>query len=146
LGDDLMVDGGVLNNYPIYVFDGAKIGDNNVSEDAIKKSTTIGLKLMTSNEKPDNQLYHINEKISGPIDYIKAFLNATLIQIERSHIRNGYWERTVCINTHDISSMDFNLTEAQKTMLVHTGYVSAKNFFYCKSQGLANQMNTLINK
>jgi NTE family protein len=145
LGDDLMVDGGVLNNYPIYVFDGDQIGDaSNISDEAIENSKTLGLKLMTSSEKADNTLYHINEHISGPVEYAKAFLNATLIQIERAHIRKGYWERTVCINTHDVSSLDFQLSSEAKAKMIEEGYIAAKNHFYCRLQGVPNEMNTLI--
>ncbi len=145
LGGDLMVDGGVLNNYPIFVFDGDTIGDaSNISDEAIQHSKTIGLKLMTSHERADNTLYHINEPISGPVEYAKAYMNATLIQIERAHIRKGYWERTVCINTHEISSLDFDLSDQAKDTLANEGYVAAKNFFYCKFKGIPNEMNTLI--
>lgn len=146
LGEDLMVDGGVLNNYPIFVFDGKSIGDDpsDISDAAIANSRTMGLKLMTSNERPDNTMYHINDQISGPIDYVKAFLNALLIQIERMHVRKGYWERTATINTHDISSLDFNLTLEKKELLTNEGYIAAKNFFYCKMKSIPNEMNTLI--
>lgn len=142
--DDLMVDGGVLNNFPLYIFDGAYIGDPDVSDDAISKSTTIGFKLMTSREKKDSKVYHINEEIKGPIEYIKSLLNSMLIQIERGYIKQGYWQQTVCINTHNIGSLDFNISTQNKTLLVEEGYVAAKNFFNCKSTGQTNLMNQLI--
>jgi NTE family protein len=144
LGDDVMVDGGVLNNYPLFVFDGKYIGDMDVTDEDIAKSKTIGFKLMTSDERRDNTLYHVNEKIDGPVDFTKAFINALLIQIERGHIRSGYWERTVCINTHNISSLDFSITNDQKQHLVDEGYIAAKNFFHCKIEGISNEMNRCI--
>lgn len=142
--DDLMVDGGVLNNFPLYIFDGAYIGDSDVSDDAISKSTTIGFKLMTSTEKKDSKVYHINEEIKGPIEYVKSLLNSMLIQIERGYIKQGYWQQTVCINTHNISSLDFDISTENKTLLVDEGYIAAKNFFNCKSTGKVNLMNQLI--
>lgn len=144
LGEDVMVDGGVLNNYPLFVFDGKYIGDNTVTDEEIAASKTVGFKLMTSNERTDSTLYHVNDKVDGPVDFTKAFINATLIQIERGHIRSGYWERTVCINTHEVSSLDFNLDGAQKALLVHEGYVAAKNYFHCKLEGKTNEMNRAI--
>ena len=99
---------------------------------------------MTEGEKADNTLYHVDEKIEGPIDYGKAFLNAMLIQIERGHIRDGYWKRTVCINTHDVSSLDFSLDSTKKTMLIHEGYIAAKNYFHCRLEGKENEMNRAI--
>ncbi len=144
LGSDLLVDGGVLNNYPLFVFDGKFIGDANVSDECIANSKTVGFKLMTSTESDDEQLYHGNNKIEGPIDFTKALINAMLIQIERGHIRKGYWDRTVCINTHNTSSLDFTLDMNQKMALVHEGYIAAKNFFNCKIEGIANEMNCKI--
>lgn len=144
LGDDVMVDGGVLNNYPIFVFDGKFIGDPEVSDYSIHNTKTLGFKLMTEGERPDSTLYHVNEKINGPVDYGKAFLNAMLIQIERGHIREGYWKRTVCINTHNVSSLDFDLSEEKKKMLIHEGYIATKNHFWCCLEGRENQLNRVI--
>lgn len=142
--DKLLVDGGVLNNYPIYCFDGNFIGDPNVTDAQTSASTTLGLKLMTSTEKPDSQIYHSDIPIDGPIDYAKALLNTMLIQIERGYIRSNYWERTVCINTHEVGSLDFHIGKDIKMMLVHEGYVAAKNFFYCRVLGVPNHMNRKI--
>jgi len=142
--DDLLVDGGVLNNFPIYCFDGKCIGDPDVTDEQTKNSTTIGLKLMTESEKADSLIYHQDTPIGGPIDYAKAFLNAMLIQIERGYIRGNYWNRTVCINTHDISSLDFHIDNDKKMLLVHEGYIATKNFFYCRMNGIDNDMNKRI--
>jgi len=138
LGRDTMVDGGVLNNYPIWVFDGKYIGDPNVSDTTIDKSKTLGFKLMTESQHQDSTLYHVDEKIDGPLEDAKAFLNAMLIQIERGHIREGYWKRTVCINTHDMGSLDFSLSQEKKDMLIHEGYIAAKNHVYCLLEGKEN--------
>ena len=145
LGEDTMVDGGVLNNYPINVFDGEYIGDPGVTDTMIDNSTTVGFKLMTESEKTDATLYHVDEKIDGPVEYGKAFINAMLIQIERGHIRDGYWKRTVCINTHDVSSLDFDLAPEKKKMLIHEGYIAAKNHFHCCLEGKENELNRAIN-
>lgn len=141
---DLMVDGGVLNNFPLYIFDGSFIGDPDVSDEQIAASKTIGFKLMTSSEKKDSTIYHINEQINGPIEYVKCLLNAMLIEIERGHVKQGYWTQTVCINTHKISSLDFNISIENKELLIHEGYVAAKNFFHCKLTGQTNMLNQLI--
>jgi NTE family protein len=142
--DDVMVDGGVLNNFPLYIFDGEFIGDSEVSDEQIERSTTIGFKLMTSSERKDSKMYHINDPIDSPIAYVKSLLNSMLIQIERGYIKQGYWQQTVCINTHDVGSLDFDLSEDRKSLLVDEGYLAAKNFFHCKSIGEENLMNHLI--
>lgn len=124
IGDHVMVDGGLLNNYPIWVFDGNKIGDNHVTDTQIEASKSIGFKLMTSDEKQDYKLYHADEKISGIIEYFTALINSLLIQIERGHIRTGYWKKTVCIDTHNVGSLEFKLPEETMQKLIQTGYDS----------------------
>ena len=126
--DNLMVDGGILNNYPIWVFDGKTIGDPGVTDEEILKSKTLGFKLMTDQEKQDYKLYHIEERIDGAMGFIKALINSMLIQIERGHIRAGYWPRTVCINTHNADSFNFDLPDETKQKLIQSGYdsISAK--------------------
>jgi NTE family protein len=125
----VMVDGGLLNNYPIWVFDGNTIGDSNVTDDQITKSKTIGFKLMTDQEKQDYKLYHVDEEIDNIFQYAKALINSLLIQIERGHIRTGYWKKTVPINTHNVSSLEFSLPGETIQKLIQTGYDSIHEKF-----------------
>lgn len=123
---NVMVDGGVLNNYPIWVFDGEIIGDPNITDDDVSKSKTLGFKLMTNHEKDDYKLYHDKTAINNLSQFIKALVNSMLIQIERGHIRSGYWARTVCINTYNIDSINFDLTTEMKQKLIQSGYDSIR--------------------
>ena len=124
VGDKVMVDGGLLNNYPIWVFDGKTIGDPHVTDEEIAKSETIGFKLMTDQETEDYQLYHVDEPVEGIVQYFTALINSMLIQIERGHIRTGYWQRTVAINTHNVGSLEFSLPQDTMQKLIQTGYDS----------------------
>lgn len=141
--EDIMVDGGLLNNYPIWCFDGPEIGDHNVATDDMDSSKTIGFKLMSTNEKKDNQLYYYDSPIGNIVDYVKALIDSMTIQIERGHIRKGYWDKTVCLNTGNVHTLDFNLSEETKKTLIDNAYVATKNHFYCKLRGLPNRMNEL---
>ena len=140
--EDVMVDGGLLNNYPIWVFDGKTIGD--IDEDAMEQSKTLGFKLMSSNEKEDDQLYHYYEPINNIVDYMKAFIDSMTIQIERGHIRAGYWDKTVSINTGHISTLDFNIPKNVKEELIKSGYDSTKNHFYCQVHHISNEWNHIL--
>lgn len=141
--EDVMVDGGLLNNYPIWVFDGDTIGDDNVSDEKIRSSKTLGFKLMSDSEKKDYRLYHINEKIENLVSYFTSFVNSMTIQIERGHIRSGYWENTVCINTGNVSSMNFDISNNTKEQLIKSGYDSTKNHFYCRLRSIPNKWNEI---
>jgi NTE family protein len=123
-GNETLADGGLLNNYPIWVFDGKFIGDPHVTDEDVSKSETFGFKLMTDNEKKDYKLYHDDESIEDPIQCVKAILNTMLIGLERSPIRPGYWDKTVCINTHNVSSMELNIPDETKQKLIQSAYDS----------------------
>ena len=141
---DVMIDGGLLNNYPIWVFDGESIGDHLLSEETMKQSKTLGFKLMSSAEKKDDQLYYQYEEINDILDYFKTFINSMSVQIERGHIRTGYWDKTVCIDTKEVQSMDFDITEEKKEELIKSGYNSTKNHFRCLVKDIPNIWNRLI--
>jgi len=140
--EDIMVDGGLLNNYPIWVFDGETLRD--INDDTMQQSKTLGFKLMSSVEKKDNELYHYYEKINNIVDYMKAFIDSMTIQIERGHIRAGYWDKTVSINTGHISTLDFNISPETKDELIKSGYESTKNHFYCQLHDIPNEWNNII--
>mgnify|MGYP000014686518 CR=1 FL=1 len=140
--EDIMVDGGLLNNYPIWVFDGESLRD--IDKDTMEHSKTLGFKLMSSDEKPDNQLYHYYQNIGNIIDYMKAFIDSMTIQIERGHIRDGYWDKTVSVNTGTISTLDFAISDKDKQTLIKSGYESAKNHFYCHLKHIPNEWNNII--
>ena len=140
--EDVMVDGGLLNNYPIWVFDGNTLGD--IDEDTMEQSKTLGFKLMSTNEKEDDILYHYYEPINNIVDYMKAFIDSMTIQIERGHIRAGYWDKTVSISTGHISTLDFNISSDKKDELIKSGYDSTKNHFYCQVHQITNEWNHIL--
>lgn len=142
--EDIMVDGGLLDNYPIWIFDGKTIGDDDVNEEDMKNSKTLGFKLMSSNEKQDDQIYHYYEPINNIVDYTKAFIDSMTIQIERGHVRKGYWDKTVSINTGDIHTLDFDLPRETKDLLIHNAYEATKNHFYCCLHDIPNEWNRIL--
>ena len=120
--ENVYVDGGVLNNYPVWVFDGHYFGDPNYTTLESEKSKSIGFKLMTDNEKKDYKLYHADNSINGIVDFLTSLINSMSIQIERGHIRTGYWDKTVTINTHNVNWLEFNLPDETKEKLIQEGY------------------------
>jgi predicted acylesterase/phospholipase RssA len=135
--ENVYVDGGVLNNYPIWVFDGHHIGDNHYTVEEINRSRSIGFKLMTDQEKKDYQLYHTDASISGIIDFFTCLINSMSIQIERGHIRTGYWDKTVTISTHNVNWLEFNLPSDTKEKLIQQGY----NALHDKMLEIAGKLN-----
>lgn len=129
--NDIYVDGGMLNNYPIDVFDKSKLPEN--KERRIDLTTpinpkTIGLKLMGSDEQIGGSNVFIGQEVNSFRKYTSALINTLLVHIENSYIKPGYWEQTVPIYTGNIATTDFNLSSAQKEFLVNQGITATKKW------------------
>lgn len=132
--DDYLVDGGLLENYCIYIFDKknpnskeTKITANFPPHEPTNK--TLGIRLLCSDETPDDKIYHGNTHIYNFYDYLLSIVNTMVTQIERSYVHKNYWDRTICINTGDIPIDDFSLSKEEKLKLIDSGINSAMNFF-----------------
>lgn len=115
--NDVLVDGGLLNNYPIYLFD-------NIDE-------TLGLKL-TPGDKIASPIEPV--EIADIYQYANALVGVLLEQIDRLHIRDDYWKVTVPIDTGSIKTTDFNLTDDEKSFLVDSGYESVTRYIRHRSR------------
>lgn len=116
MNDDYYVDGGLVNNYPLYVF-----GDT---------PNTLGLKLLSAEEKPTNNIYEGRQKVDNVIKFVVACITTISVATEQAMIHAGtdYWKRTISINTNDISATDFDLSDESKEHLVAEGYSAADRF------------------
>lgn len=115
---DIYVDGGVLMNYPLYIFD-----------DVSDVSETLGFKLTGSNEHRDTAIIHSDIKIDSVYKFIETLISTLLLKIEQSSIKENYYSRTVTVNTFEMSSTDFSITTSDKHKLVESGYSCTEAFF-----------------
>jgi NTE family protein len=114
--EGVLVDGGVVSAYPVFLFDSPQ-----------PQHPTWGFQLFSgfSAEKPSY------EGIGGtawPIDMLKAILSTSTSALDKLS-QQAFGNRSVAIPTGDISTLDFALTEEQKTYLYDSGYQAAKAFF-----------------
>lgn len=118
-GKHLCVDGGLINNYPLHVFDGEFPGDITIGTVNME---TVGFKLITPNEECNDDLY----KPLGKIDNIKKFSYAIIESLiaanERRYIHGNYWSRTIPIHIKKpFSATRFKLSEKDKNLLIQYG-------------------------
>ena len=111
-GKHLCVDGGLINNYPLHVFDGEFPGDITIGTVNME---TVGFKLITPNEECNDDLY----KPLGKIDNIKKFSYAIIESLiaanERRYIHGNYWSRTIPIHIKKpFSATRFKLSEKDR--------------------------------
>jgi NTE family protein len=126
---DLLVDGGILNNYPIWVFDGEYPGVPN-GRHADPNPKTLGLKLLTEQEvKETVSGQHLSDGIYNLKDFALSLVDCLMSQIDRLHIKPGDWDRTIAINTRHIKTTQFDMSEEEKTLLIEEGREGAEKFF-----------------
>lgn len=148
---DVYVDGGVLDNYPIRLFDRKKYlkSDNySVPEyyDKINKSfidaerpvseyvynkETLGFRLDTKQEISvfRDHAEPPHRKIDNFFDYTWALINTVLEAQQSSHLHSDDWTRTIYIDTLGVQTTDFDLTDTKKKELVKSGKDCAQKYF-----------------
>ena len=123
------VDGGVLDNYPIHVFDGEFPGDKNAKLNLVPPNPkTLGIKIFTPDEEEDYQA-HKREKINSVISFSEALIDTLLISATRKYMRPAYWVRSIVIKTPAIPLTKFSLTKEQKNTLYKNGIDGTNKFF-----------------
>ena len=115
IGDkSYIVDGGMLSNFPVFIF------DDGTPDPAWP---TIGYKFVDTPH--DSQ----PRQISGVISYIEALLGTAGDNLDKFYLKTDSFVRTIPIETLGISGENFSITQAQKDQLYASGQTAAKNFF-----------------
>ena len=112
LKDVFFVDGGMLSNFPIWLFDSkGKPG-----------WPTFGLKLI----EPE---FGKPQPIDNAIDFTKALVTTMMDAHDKMHVENSDFERTVPIPTLGVQTTEFDLSPARRDALYQSGVDAAKEFF-----------------
>jgi len=152
---DVYVDGGVLRNYPVKLFDREKYIDIENEGYAVRRppyyikeneiflkakpgrspyvynKQTLGMRLDTREEIG---LFRYNEPPKGKL--IKGFTGfagamfGTVMGVQNNqHLHSDDWERTIYIDTLDVGTTDFDLSDSEKDGLVQSGNDCAEHYF-----------------
>jgi len=116
LKDSDIVDGSLLSNFPIELFDSA----------GIPEWPTFGFKLVFSDQTNPAQM--VQHPISGPISELAALFFTAMEAHDAYYLKNDKFVRTIAVDTLNIGATDFDLTPDQKEALYASG-VSAANTF-----------------
>jgi NTE family protein len=120
---DIMVDGGFISNYPIDLFD-AKDSTNH----RIPNLYTLGFRLDT----PEQQGYDMEKKGLAPIpvhstkNYVGAFFNFIMENLNRSNLTDADWQRTVSIKAELVGPKIKKFSPAQREALINNGREAMK--------------------
>ncbi len=134
---DVLVDGGVTQNYPITLFDQNQFLTNPDTTQrpdiAVLNTQTLGLSLDRSEQI---QLNSINVDgqgvapypINGFTDYVSAFYNLIMEKVNYQNFSPENLKRTISIDYKNISQRVRKLSVAEKTMMIDNGREAVKRF------------------
>lgn len=150
--DEVYVDGGLLRNYPVKLFDREKYLDlkvaakhlmrpkyydiNNKTKPAtssvyVYNKETLGFKLDTKEEIAMFR-YGVeprSEDIDDFFDYGKALVKTIMNAQDNTHLHSDDWHRTVYIDTLGVGTTDFDLKDDMKLKLVESGAKGVTDYF-----------------
>lgn len=112
-----IVDGGVLSNFPIQLFDD---GTPNPSW------PTFGYLLV---EEDPSRPVTVRHEVHGPLSMFAALFATMMEAHDRMYIDNGAFARTVPIPTQGVTATEFDLSKERADMLYESGRAAAEAFF-----------------
>lgn len=137
--DHIMVDGGVAYNYPIDLFDHKKYlanpkntGPGKIDEKGYAYNyETLGFRL----DSRETIRYSREDwrgvpiEIKGIKDYAVGLVNFMMDMANKGHLKTSDWNRTIFIDTLDVKTTDFDLSDGKIADLIKSGETCTKEYF-----------------
>lgn len=108
----LVVDGGVLSNFPVWLFD----------IDGMPKWPTFGFKFI------DKESTRCANEVIDLVSYCHAILNTMINKNEIRFLKHKELVRTIMVPTMGVGTTDFKLTGEKASELYDSGYLAARQF------------------
>jgi NTE family protein len=137
---ETMVDGGVSYNYGVNIFDQKKYlhdpenGDAqfyNNKADLVFNHETLGFRLDSTEVinycKKNWSLPPV--KIDNLNQYVSALIGFMMEMANKAHLVDEDWNRTIFIDTLDVKTTDFNLSQQKINALVASGTTGVEKYF-----------------
>ncbi|MBI0576311.1 patatin-like phospholipase family protein [Neobacillus cucumis] len=112
-GIDVIVDGGVLSNFPMWLFD---------TDDGKIKRPVIGIKLSTS------EYEHQKHKIQNGIQLFGALFETMKDAHDARYISKKHARNIIFIPAEGVNLIEFGLTDEKKQKIVEIGRAHAEKF------------------
>jgi NTE family protein len=127
------VDGGMLYNYPIWVFDNPNSYEFKPHNLNFHNDETLGFKLIS---KCKNDFISTLPSVLPLIKTFCTLLSIMLNHIELSYVHQTYWDRTIGLDTSDIQTTDFDISEEKKMEIIDNAYTTTKKYIQNKQESL----------
>ena len=121
--EHIVVDGGMLSNFPVWLFDCA--------DDEEPDWPTFGMLLVEPEpQKPVSvRLTKEHDRgVSALIDYVKAMAQTMMEAHDRMYVQQAQWARTIGIPTLGVGTTEFNITRERALALYESGRSAAEKF------------------
>jgi NTE family protein len=119
---DVVVDGGIIGNFPIFMFDQV-VKDTANKNVRVANYKTIGVRIDTDSQIKSDSL--TKELVPLPIknmgDYMTAFYILMLENLNRNTLIPEDWDRTISVSSVGIAPKIKKLSAAQKNALIASG-------------------------
>lgn len=139
-GRDVFVDGGVLDNFPIQIFDSAPYPLNPVPGEIIEdvpgrtpsayNKSTLGFRVDSQTELNLGRLKkNMDEyKASTFFQYLLGLTDLIHQMASKRHLDDHDWHRTIRINTLDVKATDFKLSPEIQDELIQKGIEATRKY------------------
>jgi NTE family protein len=108
-----IVDGGVLSNFPVWLFD---------TEGNVPEWPTFGFKLVEPEEGKPHQ-------VRGPISLLAALFSTMIEAHDARYIEDQQFVRTISIPTLGVGTTEFDISRERSDQLYQSGRQAAEEFF-----------------
>lgn len=135
-----LIDGGLLNSFPIDIFDSDKYCDDSSmmisDEERPMNLETLGFRIEDFEENRRN----INdpEPVSSLYGLLHRLIGILRVNSAKHHLRDKDWDRSIASNTETVSETDFGVSDEAKRQLMKNGIFSTFAFLD-KLAGLKTQ-------
>ena len=141
-----IVDGGVLDNYPLHVFDGKEPGCIKARLNLVDPNPKVlGINIMTS-ENVESYDYIKRQEIKNIGDFSSMLIHSFMAENQRRLKIPSYWIRTLNIITPNFPVTQFALTKEQKEELIALGEKYTDRFFAIDNGNKKIEKNDDCNK
>ncbi|GAJ11997.1 unnamed protein product, partial [marine sediment metagenome] len=110
-----IVDGGILSNFPVWLFD---------TEGEVSAWPTFGFKLV----EPDEEM-QVPHRIRGPISLLAALFSTMMEAHDARYIKDEQFIRTIPIPTLGVGTTEFDISREKSEALYQSGREAAEKFF-----------------
>lgn len=127
--NDYYVDGGMLDNYCIHVFDGEYAGDIQAKLNLIPiNPKTLGIRIISDDQKANFELVKRSD-VTDFKSYVIRLVDTLYSNNEREYMRPSYWKRTIEVKVPNIPLTQFYLDNKTKDLLQDNGRDAVVKYF-----------------